>query len=565
MYVGINASQMFNAVVAAVSTPVITVTKNAKVFPLVSSTPNVPVPGVPLIGDLIFMVVGVTGRTPVTWPAGFTNLEDFGPIGSDHMAFAVRTADGTESGTFTATLTGGSGDWIALGILVHADNATLTVESHGSAFVGDVAGGVAEGAVIPLESPNGVVTAGPNRLILWLTSISSGGENGDRNIFIMPSGFVENDHFEDSIYEFVSCASKVISLPTTADYDGSVTFSSTTHDGAHLVSFNGIVVIAGGGPPAPTPMGFVGTLPGGVVGTPYSADLTITGSFVSPLTLDYAAGSLPAWETATVNESLHKVTFSGTPTTAETETFTPRLTDSTPGTPQVASAPGQSVIIATGGGGGGIVQHDFVEVASGGPTITLTPAAPFTSGNGVVVFASNYLDSGTNGRIASMTCNGVAMTKAVEHNDAVFSESIWYGVAGGGSAGVVATLEASSTQFYLAGWVERDDFDTSSGAASMIDTTNFNTGNSTTPSVTIASIAQANEFICTVFGGENNINDTITVPVDYVQLYLESDGGAQVPCAAAYKTVSATGAQTANYTFASAHAWQLIMAAFKLT
>lgn len=91
----------------------------------------------------------------------------------------------------------------------------------------------------------------------------------------------------------------------------------------------------------PVALGIAGTLPGGTVGVPYSNTLTLTGYFVAPVTIDASSGSLPPW--ATVSVSGATITFSGTPTTAETEAFTVRATDSS-GTPRVATS-AQSITI----------------------------------------------------------------------------------------------------------------------------------------------------------------------------------------------------------------------------
>jgi hypothetical protein len=122
-------------------------------------------------------------------------------------------------------------------------------------------------------------------------------------------------------------------------------------------------------------MTLTGTLPGGTVGTAYSADLTLGGTYTTPVTIDFSSGTKPAWMTVTVGTG--KVTFSGTPTTAETETFTPRATDSS-GTPQTATA-AQSIVIAASSSGPSVVQSRSTTVTggvtSGGLSFTGTPTA----------------------------------------------------------------------------------------------------------------------------------------------------------------------------------------------
>lgn len=99
---------------------------------------------------------------------------------------------------------------------------------------------------------------------------------------------------------------------------------------------------------APLPvMGLTGTLPGGTNGVPYSATLAVTGYYVEGVTPGLQTGSLPGWMTATYNAGAGTITYAGTPTTGTTA-FTPKATDSTSGTPQVAIGSAQSVVISAG-------------------------------------------------------------------------------------------------------------------------------------------------------------------------------------------------------------------------
>jgi hypothetical protein len=123
---------------------------------------------------------------------------------------------------------------------------------------------------------------------------------------------------------------------------------------------------------APVPMTFTGTLPGGTVGVPYSANMTLGGTFTAPVTISAASGTIPAWMTVTVSGTT--VTFAGTPTTAETETFTPRATDSS-GTPQVISGPAQSVVIAAVAANYWNPAQTSADISTSGATATRGPAA----------------------------------------------------------------------------------------------------------------------------------------------------------------------------------------------
>lgn len=80
-----------------------------------------------------------------------------------------------------------------------------------------------------------------------------------------------------------------------------------------------------------------GTLAAGTVGTPYTGTLTLAGDFVAPVTIT----GLPAWMTYTIGGNT--VTLGGTPTTAQTYTFTPVATDANS---QVATGAEQTVVVS---------------------------------------------------------------------------------------------------------------------------------------------------------------------------------------------------------------------------
>lgn len=215
-------------------------------------------------------------------------------------------------------------------------------------------------------------------------------------------------------------------------------------------------------------------------------------------------------------------------------------------------------------GDAGLVQivpyENFGDQLGTGDTYTVAPEDAFTPGNYCVFTSTNYLDSGINGRVKTVHFGGTLAVKSVEHSDAAFSDCIWGGEVGSDGTGCVVTLEGVALQFSAGAIMERSDVDTSD----PLDATNTATGNSTAPTVGVASIEQPRELIVAVIGGQNGENDTLTVPADYVELYVQSDGVNLVPGAAAYKIVSATGAQTAAFSRVDAHDWQAVMATFKL-
>lgn len=127
-------------------------------------------------------------------------------------------------------------------------------------------------------------------------------------------------------------------------------------------------------------MTLTGSLPAAMVGAPYHGTLTVAGTYTSPITLDAESGSIPAWATPLI--SGNTILFQGTPTSAGTLTFTPRITDSTPGTPQTATAP-QSFPVSDPSS---IAAGSILAIGTvGGTFISVTAASgqrvPMVSGN----------------------------------------------------------------------------------------------------------------------------------------------------------------------------------------
>lgn len=123
-----------------------------------------------------------------------------------------------------------------------------------------------------------------------------------------------------------------------------------------------------------------GTLPNGQVGVPYSATLTLGGSYNTPVAIDASSGVIPAWMTATAASGV--VTFAGTPTTAETEAFTARATDAST-TARIATSP-QSIVIAAAAPKASIVQSAKSTTTNATTTRSATLAAAPTPGNFIV-------------------------------------------------------------------------------------------------------------------------------------------------------------------------------------
>jgi len=424
-----------------------------------------PKPGNPIAGNVMLYIIGVTGSGPIDWsPAQFDQLLQVGGTTgpgdvNDGLYVGKRYVTGTEVWTdnlLLAIAEGGKTDWLAIAILIQADGVVLTIDLH------DFAKGfssTAKDTEITVAGPADFETVNDNTLQIGIFSTSTAprdGQSGDLTTLTLPDGFTLEKLITDHVCEFIAVAWKFVAAAgTVSDVDATVEFDGPATGTIDTVTYGVMIAVSGGsGPPTPTPMGLTGTLPGGTVGVPYSAALTLTGDFTGPVTIDASSGSIPSWATPTVSGTT--VTFAGTPTTAETEAFTARATDSTSGTHQIATSP-QRIVIASSGGGSGVVQEMKGKRTEGDSTASVThlPDAPFTAGNAVSVPLGIYTGGGN--VITGIKANGSTLTK-VSHTqnsvDGVFEVQTWEGVAGAGSAGIVVTFDTTGSVYMTLSAIE---------------------------------------------------------------------------------------------------------------
>ncbi len=184
----------------------------------------------------------------------------------------------------------------------------------------------------------------------------------------------------------------------------------------------------GGGnetPPAPVtipPIITLANLPDGVVGVAYSTTVTVLGG-ASPLTFSLPVGMLPAG--LTLNASTGEI--SGTPTTAEVQTFTVRVTDSQSRTDE------QQYTVRIGAA---TPLVELVSIAAGGGPTNSDSGDPVLSDDGRFVaftsFATNLIASDTNGvtdvflrdRACSQTLRASLATDGTPGNKNSFGPSL---------------------------------------------------------------------------------------------------------------------------------------------
>lgn len=198
--------------------------------------------------------------------------------------------------------------------------------------------------------------------------------------------------------------------------------------------------------------------------------------------------------------------------------------------------------------------------ASGAGTITYNAAGNFTAGNTVIIALTHYGST----RISGITVSGTAAVKDAQNYDATGqnAQEIWRAsnVAGGSSA-VVITCPAGS---YVVCSFEEWDNITLSSPLDQTGTAGITT--STAPSFASGTTTQADEVVYAVYGDTGSgVNWTSsTPPAGYTETFDEPDGTAHEAGSAAYRVISATGAQTATFTTGASIPWMGCIATYKL-
>lgn len=184
---------------------------------------------------------------------------------------------------------------------------------------------------------------------------------------------------------------------------------------------------------ADNPMTLTGTLGNGTAGVAYSSTLTLSGYWVPPVTIDASAGVIPSWMSTSVSGAT--VTFSGTPPTGGTFTFTPRATDSS-ATSRVAVGPAQSVVVAA----------PLISWASSPTPFTNTNSHPIPAINGSTIAVVVH----GHGESAITSNGGASWTTAAQPTNTLltamaYGNGVFVAVASGTASYVTSTDGATWT------------------------------------------------------------------------------------------------------------------------
>lgn len=180
------------------------------------NAPSVAVPSGASAGDLYVLFWCNLLSGTVTWPAGFT---DIGVVANEtnvlgYMRAAVRTATGSESGSFTGS-TANYQKWEARCVVVHGAQATPDVVSANSTYQ--------YGSSSNLDGAS-ITTTGAGRTILWAASAGSGSGAACTATVTPPSGLSTDSFTDRGNGATVAIAHGTQASAGAATYSGSASF-----------------------------------------------------------------------------------------------------------------------------------------------------------------------------------------------------------------------------------------------------------------------------------------------------------------------------------------------------
>jgi hypothetical protein len=180
----------------------------------------------------------------------------------------------------------------------------------------------------------------------------------------------------------------------------------------------------------------------------------------------------------------------------------------------------------------------------------------FAAGNSAIYCCAVY-NNNTSGGLTSVSIGGTAATKILSYPvpfGGQFFNVIEFWLAQNMTGGVDTVTVVSNANYYITGGCE--ELLASTIASSAFDKSGTNTGNSTTPSVTSATLSQADERAYAVTLNVEGLNIAVTSPgAPWSTLFNEPDGVNFEPGSGTREDVNSTAAITASWTFASAATW----------
>ena len=199
-----------------------------------------------------------------------------------------------------------------------------------------------------------------------------------------------------------------------------------------------------------------------------------------------------------------------------------------------------------------------------GASASISFAGATVSGNAIVVAVSTYNGAAGGVHASSVTDNkGNTYTRAAAHGPVgANATAIFYAVniAGGASHQITCAPSDDSSQFFTLAIAEFDQIAT----ASPVDVASNGTGNSTAPSVNLAT-TQADTLLVGAISHDANsaTTRTYTVGSGYTELHNFGNGGTAPPLLFQYKIVASAATHAFNGTLDSSVPWMVAAVALK--
>lgn len=200
-----------------------------------------------------------------------------------------------------------------------------------------------------------------------------------------------------------------------------------------------------------------------------------------------------------------------------------------------------------------LVQSKVIELSPGNSSsVTLDSAV--TAGNALVVLGSCYNDAGTATMAVSSTIGGSAAntwaTVQNAQNGVASAHAAYANNASAGTTVVTVTINGSTGNRYLSAVV----CEFSGVTTSAYDVSASNNGNSTAVTTgTTAAKAQNNETVIVVVG--ESTGGLMSAIGGFTTIYLQPSAATYEPIYTAYKSVNASGTESASMTLGSASTW----------
>lgn len=190
------------------------------------NAPTVAVPSGAVAGNLYVLAVEYMSSATITWPSGFTEVGASAydsNIGA-RLRVAIRTATGTESGSFVCSLSSYS-NWVATCTVVSGYSAPAEAVSANNTYA------YTNSAAMTGAS---VTTTGANRMILWVGATGSAG-TASTVTYTAPTGLTKNATVDNGIGITMSVAYGVQASAGAATYSGTASFGATSDSRAGTI------------------------------------------------------------------------------------------------------------------------------------------------------------------------------------------------------------------------------------------------------------------------------------------------------------------------------------------